>query len=184
MTARIQPVEVASAEGRTQELFGQIQKRLGKVPNMMKTMAHSPALLEGYLALSNALAQGVLPAQVREQLSLAVSQENDCEYCVSAHSMLGKLAGLKPDQLVAARRGQADDEKTQALLSFALDVVDNRGDVSDEALEAVKDAGASDAEVAEIVGFVALNTLTNYFNQLAQTEIDFPRVSLQLESVA
>jgi len=180
MTSRISPVDPDLAEGRARALLGAVKSRLGGVHNMMKTMANAPALLEGYLAFSGALAKGVLPGAVREQLALSVSQANGCEYCVSAHTYLGKHAGLRPEQIAAAREGVSTDEKTQAALSLAQNLVEHRGDVSDEQLADARQAGLSDAEIAEVVGHVALSTLTNYFNQLARTEVDFPRVPVNV----
>ena len=107
MSARIQPLEVNQAEGRTQELFQGIKAKFGKVPNMMRTMGHAPALLDGYLNLNATLSSGVVPPQVREQVNLAVSQANSCEYCVSAHTLLGKHAGLSAEQMFDARRGRS-----------------------------------------------------------------------------
>ncbi|HXT61026.1 MAG TPA: carboxymuconolactone decarboxylase family protein [Pirellulales bacterium] len=180
MTSRINPVDPAVAEGRTQELFAAVKAKTGGVPNMMKTMAHAPALLEGYLAFSGALSKGLLRPAVREQLALAVSQANGCEYCLSAHSLLGKRAGLAPEQIAAARKGEADDAQAQAALSLAHELIERRGDVSDEQLEAARLAGLSDGEIAEVVGHVALSTLTNYFNELARPELDFPRAPVSV----
>jgi len=178
MSSRIAPVDPAVAEGKAKALLGTVKAKLGNVPNMMKTMAHSPALLEGYLVFSSALAKGVLPANVREQLALAVGQANDCEYCLSAHTHFATRAGLTPEQIVSARDGVSQDAKTQAVLSLAENILAYHGDLSDEQLADARDAGLTDEEIAEVVGHVALSTLTNYFNQVAQTEIDFPRVSV------
>ncbi|MFO1022976.1 MAG: carboxymuconolactone decarboxylase family protein [Planctomycetales bacterium] len=180
MTARLLPVDPATVQGQTKELFATIKGKFGKVPNMMKTMAHSPALLAGYLSFSANLAQGELSPKHREQIALFVSQSNRCEYCVSAHSLTGKLAGLTPDEIVAARRGESNDTKGQAVLDLARGLVNFQGDVSDQHLADAREAGLSDAEIAEVAGHVALNTLTNYFNQMAQTEVDFPKVSITL----
>lgn len=149
---------------------------MGKVPNMMKAMAHSPALLEGYLNFSGALAKGVLAAPLREQIALLVSQANGCEYCLSAHSLLAARGGLTREEITGAREGISAEAKSQAALSLAQGILDDRGDASDEQLADAREAGLSDAEIAEVVGHVALSTLTNYFNQLAHTEVDFPRV--------
>jgi uncharacterized peroxidase-related enzyme len=176
MSNRIKAVDPAVAEGKAHQLLEGVKGKLGVVPNMMKTMATAPALLEGYLAFSGALAKGVLPARLREQLALAVSQANECEYCLSAHTLFGARAGLKPEQLQAARHGRSEDAKSQAALSLALNIVERRGDVSEEQLSDARQAGLSDAEIAEVVGHVAVSTLTNYFNRLADTEVDFPRV--------
>jgi uncharacterized peroxidase-related enzyme len=184
MTARLTPVEPAHADAHTHQLFDVVKARNGKVPNMMKTMAHSPALLEGYLAFSGALDRGVLPAIIRQQIALFVSQENGCEYCLSAHTLIGRHAGLNREQVLLARQGQAQDAKQQAVLVLVQNILDQRGDVSDEQFGAARAAGLTDAEIAEIVGHVALTTLTNFFNQLAQPVVDFPRVLTSLQPVA
>lgn len=176
MTNRIPSVQPAVASDKAEALLRGVKAKMGVVPNMMKTMAHSPALLEGYLVFSGALGKGVLPAVVREQLALFVSQYNGCEYCLSAHTLFAGRAGLKPVQIAWAREGVADDPKTQAVLTLAGNLIDNRGDVTDEQLADAQEAGLTDAEIAEVVGHVALSTLTNYFNELAHTEVDFPRV--------
>jgi uncharacterized peroxidase-related enzyme len=180
MSTRIAPVNPASAEPKAQELLGAVQKKLGMTPNLMKTLAHSPAALEGYLSLSGALGGGVLPAKVREELALFVGQVNECDYCVSAHSLLGKMAGLNPGQIADARRGTAGEPAAQAALKLAQAVVNTRGDVSDADLAAARSGGLGDAEIAEVVAHVALNVFTNFFNRLAHTEVDFPKVSLTI----
>ncbi|HVX12315.1 MAG TPA: peroxidase-related enzyme [Pirellulales bacterium] len=176
MTSRITPVDPAVAQEKARELLTSVKAKLGVVPNMMKTMAHSPALLEGYLAFSGALAKGTLSAATREQIALAVSQHNGCEYCLSAHTMLAKRAGVSAEEALAAREGTSHDPKTQAVLSLAHQIIESHGDVSDDQFAEARDAGLSDAEIAEVVGNVALSTLTNYFNELVHTEVDFPRV--------
>jgi|SRR4051794_4109564 uncharacterized peroxidase-related enzyme len=184
MTARLTSIEPAHADAHTHQLFETIKARTGKVPNMMKTMAHSPALLEGYLAFSGALNKGVLPEVTRQEIALFVSQENGCEYCLAAHTLIGRHAGLNREQVLLARQGQAQDAKQQAVLTLVQNILDQRGGVSDEQFAAAWAAGLSDAEIAEIVGHVALTTLTNFFNQLAQPVVDFPHVSTSLQPVA
>jgi uncharacterized peroxidase-related enzyme len=180
MTARIQPLDPAVAQGHTQELFGVVKSKMGKVPNLLKTLGHSPAALEAYLSLSGALSKGSLAPAVREQLALAVSQLNRCEYCLSAHTLTGKLAGLGPEAIRDARLGRAADPKTNALLQLAADLVEQRGDLTNEQFASARTAGVSDSEFAEVVGHVAVNTLTNYFNQLNRTDVDFPAVALEV----
>jgi uncharacterized peroxidase-related enzyme len=180
MSQRITTVEPSQATGHTKELLDAVQAKLGVTPNLMKTLAHSPAALEGYLSLNNALAKGALPAKAREQIALAVSQENGCEYCVAAHTLLGGKAGLKPEQILAARKGSSDDAKTRAELELARQILDARGNVTDAQLAAARESGVGDAEIAEVVAHVALNVLTNYFNVLARTDVDFPRVSMDV----
>jgi uncharacterized peroxidase-related enzyme len=178
MNYRIAPVDPSQATGQAKELLAAVQAKLGVTPNLMKTLAHSPAALEGYLSLNAALAKGQLSAKVREQLALEVAQQNGCEYCLAAHSLLGKNAGLKPEQIIAARKGQSEDGRAE--LELAGQVLGARGNLTDQQLATARAAGISDGEIAEVVAHVALNVLTNYFNVLARTEVDFPPVSLKL----
>ncbi|MGH2607899.1 MAG: carboxymuconolactone decarboxylase family protein [Tepidiformaceae bacterium] len=176
--ARINPVDSGTATGKTKELLDQIHKKLGFVPNMMRTMAVSPAVIEGYLGLSGALAGGVLSPKLREQIALAVGEANGCQYCVSAHTAIGKRLGVAEAELAAARDGFASDPRVEAALAFARALVERRGNVTDADVARVREAGWSDPEVAEIVAHVALNVFTNYFNITAGTEIDFPKIPL------
>lgn len=175
--SRITAIDPSQASGKTAELFTVVKSKLGVVPNLMRTLGQSPVALEAYLGFSGTLAKGVLPAKVREQLALAIGEANTCDYCLAAHSLLGKGAGLTAEAILEARLNRAEDPKTQALLKFAVTVVEARGLVADEALSAVRAAGASDAEIIEVIAHVALNTLTNYTNHIAQTAIDFPKAA-------
>jgi uncharacterized peroxidase-related enzyme len=172
---RISPVNQQTAQGKAKELLDAVKAKLGTVPNMTRAMAVSPSVLEAYLGFNGALSHGVLPARVREQLALDVGEENHCDYCVSAHSAIGKHVGLSDQDLLDSRRGTSADPKTDALLRFARTVVAKRGVVEDADIAPVRDAGYGDAEIAEVVAHVALNTFTNYFNNVAGTAIDFPR---------
>ena len=172
---RITPINPQTAQGRAKELLDAVNAKLGIVPNMTGAMAVSPSVLEAYLGFSGALSHGVLPARVREQLALDVSEANQCDYCVSAHSALGKHAGLTDEVILDSRRGTSTDPKTDALLRFARTIVEKQGVVEDADVAAVRKAGYGDAEIAEVVAHVALNIFTNYFNNVAGTTIDFPK---------
>lgn len=175
MNTRIPALDPARAVAPVAELFGAVKAKFGVVPNLMRTFAQSPAALQGYLDFSGALAHGVLPPRVREQLALVVGEANACDYCLSAHSLSGRGAGLTPEAIEAARRGEAADPKVDALLRLARAIVASQGRVADEDIAAARAAGATDAELVEVVAQVALNILTNYMNHVAQTVIDFPR---------
>lgn len=172
---RVTPVNLQSAHGRAKELLDAVKAKLGIVPNMTRSMAVSPSVLDAYLGFSGALGHGVLPARVREQLALDVGEANHCDYCVSAHSAIGKRAGLTEREVLDSRRGASADPKTDVLLRFARTVVEKRGVVTEPDIAAVRDAGFGDAEIAEVVANVALNIFTNYFNNVAGTTIDFPK---------
>ena len=175
---RLKAVSPDEATGKTKELFNAIQGKLGLVPNMMRTMGNSPALLEGYLNLSGALSHGKLGAKTGELLALAISQKNNCDYCLSAHTFIGeKLVHIDAGTLQSARNANADDAKTDAILKFANVLVNKQGLVNDADVDTIKAAGLTDGEIGEIVGHVALNVLTNYFNNTANTSIDFPVVN-------
>jgi uncharacterized peroxidase-related enzyme len=175
--SRIPPVDRDTTNDSVRKNFDAVQKQLGTVPNMMRAMAQSPAVLEGYLGFGAALRRGRLPAALQEQIALAVAESNSCDYCLSAHTALGRGAGLSDDQLTASREARASDPKAAAALQFARAVVERRGDVRDQDLASVRTAGYNDGDIAEIIAHVALNVFTNYFNRAAHTEIDFPLVT-------
>jgi uncharacterized peroxidase-related enzyme len=175
--SRLHAVDPSTATGKAKELLDAVKGKLGIVPNMTRVMANSPAVLESYLGFSGALAGGLLDAKTREQLALLVGQENHCNYCLSAHTAIGKMVGLNHDQIVASREGDGGSPKTTAALTFAKRVLEAKGRVSEGDLAAVRDAGFSDGEISEIIAHVALNVFTNYFNIAADVDIDFPKVS-------
>ncbi len=172
------PKTIDASPTASQPLLEAIKKQLGLVPNMYRLIGNSPAALEAYLGLSHGLDKGEIDLQTRERIALTVAKLNQCDYCLSAHTYVGKnLAKLDDAELVANRRGTSSDPKAAAALRFASRVVEERGGVSPGDVKAVKLAGFTDSQVIEIVLHVALNTLTNYVNKVGETEIDFPQVS-------
>jgi uncharacterized peroxidase-related enzyme len=153
-----------------------VQKKLGVTPNLFKTLAHSPAALGFYLQQSQALASGVLSPALREQIALATAGVNACDYCASAHTLLGKGVGVTAGEAAKNLHGVATDARVDAALKFARAIVEKRGNVSDTQLSNIRAAGYDDAELVEIVAHVAMNIFTNYFNHVAGTEVDFPLV--------
>jgi len=158
--------------------FAAMQRNLGMVPNLYATLAHSPALFNGFLAFADALSKGRLTASQRELLALAIGQANRCQYCLSAHTLLAGKTGVTPEAITAARQGNASDPIDHALLQLAILLVNQRGVISDEQLRNAYSAGLDDELVLEVLGQVVVNTMTNYGNHLAGTEIDFPIVTL------
>ncbi len=181
---RLTPIDPNTATGRTKDLLDGVQAALGVTPNLIRTMAQSPAALNAYLALSKALSAGILPAALQEQIALTVAGENHCDYCASAHTFAGRNAGIADDELAANLQGRSSDPHTQAILKLAQAIVVKRGFVSDQDLAEARLAGVSDAEIAEVTAGVVKNIFTNYFNHIAQTENDFPRVSAGEADVA
>lgn len=161
-------------------LLDAVHKQLGVVPNLMKMVGNSPAALEGYLSLNAALGKGVLPIALRERIALTIAEFNACEYCLAAHSYLAEnQARIEASEIVSARDGFSKDPKTEAALQFALRVASQHGKVEDQDLATLRAAGYDDAGIVEIVLNVALNVLTNYINNVAQTDVDFPKVELK-----
>jgi uncharacterized peroxidase-related enzyme len=175
---RLTVIDPARASGKAKELLDGVEASLGRTPNLMRTLANSPVALEAYLAFNTALARGRLSAKLREQIALAVAEANGCEYCLSAHTAIGKMEGLPESDLLASRRWTSPDPKVDAALKFVHTIVTRRGQVSDQEINRVRQAGYGDGEIAEIVANVALNIFTNYFNLVAETTVDFPRVEL------
>lgn len=172
------PASVDASPSASQPLLNAVKQQLGGVPNLFRLVGQSPAALEGYLGLNGALAKGALDVQLRERVALRVAEVNGCEYCLSAHTALGKgVAHLAEGELTAARAGKSSDARAQAALRFVDAVLASRGHVSDAALAEVRAAGFEPPQVLELVAHVALNTLTNYINSVAATDVDFPRVS-------
>jgi uncharacterized peroxidase-related enzyme len=182
--SRIAPIDPATAQGKAAELLAGVGKALGTVPNLMRTLSHSPAALQAYLGFGTALAAGKLSARVREQIALAVAGANTCEYCASAHAFLAGKLGVKPLEAQANLAGTSSDPRVEAALEFARQVVAKRGWVDDADVTRLRGAGYGDAELVEIVATVAINIFTNYFNHVAQTEVDFPRIDLPAAAVA
>ena len=180
--SRLSAINPEQSTGKTNDLFNGIQKKLGFVPNMMRTMANSPTLLESYLNLNDTLLKGSIGAKLGEQIALAIAEQNRCGYCLSAHTAIGKMVGLTETTINATRNGHPMNPRTDAAIAFSKAVVRKRGRISDADLSDIKEAGFTEGEIVEIVGHVALNVLTNYINNIADTEIDFPKVSLLEES--
>ncbi|HRK32708.1 MAG TPA: carboxymuconolactone decarboxylase family protein [Tepidisphaeraceae bacterium] len=175
---RIQPLNLDSVQGPAKQMLDAVKAKLGVVPNMMRTMAHAPSVLESYLNFSGALAKSSLDGKTREAMALAVGQANKCQYCVSAHTLLGKKAGLDEAAVAAARAGEASDPKLAALLRLAMAINNKQGNVTDADVTAARSAGVTDQEVLETVAVVSLNMFTNFFNHVADPQIDFPVVEL------
>jgi uncharacterized peroxidase-related enzyme len=178
MTRIPTPATIEAAPAASQPLLQAVKKQLGVAPNLFRLVANSPAALTGYLGMSGALGKGELPAATRERIALAVAEINGCDYCLSAHTYLGRnVAKLDDAEITANRSGASNDPMADAAVRFAAKVTKLRGHVSDEDFRAVKSAGYTDAQIIEIVQHVALNTWTNYINTVGQTEIDFPVVT-------
>jgi uncharacterized peroxidase-related enzyme len=172
------PATIDDAPAASRPLLEDVEKQLGVVPNLFRLVAHSPAALEAYVALIHSLGRGALPAPTRERIALAVAEFNGCSYCLAAHTYLGRHQAKLDDAEIAANRGGTSrDRRADAAVRFAVAVLRQRGHVSEGDLAAVQAAGYDDGQVVEIVMHVALNVWTNYLNEVARTDIDFPVVA-------
>lgn len=173
---RIAALDPARATPQVKGALDAVKAQFGMIPNSIATMAVAPSVLNAYLSFAAAVAEDSLPAPLRERIALAVAGANACDYCASAHQALGKRAGLSAEEVARNLRGDSSDARAKAALVFARTIVVERGRVTDADLAAIKMAGFSEAETLEIVANVALNIFTNYFNHVADTDVDFPRV--------
>ena len=175
--ATIVPLDLAQASPEVASLLQAVKAKLGRVPNLFLTLAKAPSALKAYLGASEAIGSGHLDAQQREVIALAVAEANGCEYCLAAHSAIGKLVGLDADTLLQSRSGVPVDPRHAALAAFARAVVRERGQVSPLDLQAAREAGLDDRDLLEVVANVAINVFTNYTNHVAGTVVDFPKVA-------
>jgi len=169
--SRITALSLEQATDTTRPLLEGVQKKIGFLPNVFKTLAHAPAVLAAYLQQSATLGKTSLSATEKEAIFLATSQVNGCDYCLAAHTLFAGKAGLSAQDILSARHGQLN-----AFATLAQQITETRGHLSLEQLDAARAAGINDSKIVEVVGHIAAQTLTNYLNNLALTEIDFPAI--------
>jgi uncharacterized peroxidase-related enzyme len=172
---RIEALKISNAPEASKPVMEAIKEKMGKVPNIFATLAHSPAALKSLMGIFGSLEEGKFAGKTHEALALRVGQLNGCKYCISAHTAKAKIAGATDDETIAFRKGEADDPKLQKLLDLAELINEKRGDLTDEELSAVREGGISNEEILETLAIVICNIFTNTTNALVQTEVDFPR---------
>jgi uncharacterized peroxidase-related enzyme len=175
---RITLIDPANATGQTSEQLGQIKSAFGMVPKMFKAAANSPAALASLWGAFGALGDGRLGAKLGEQIAVAIADRNNCNYCLAAHTGLGRKAGATPQEMAEAQAGRSADPRTAAALAFAVKIVDQRAGIETADIDAVRSAGFDDEEIVEIVAHIALNLFTNYLNVALDVPVDFPGVKL------
>lgn len=174
--SRLTAVDPVAASGEARELLDVVRAKFGFAPNVVRVMANAPAALKAYLGFGEALSGGQFDAKTREAFALVVAAANNCEYCASAHSAISKSLKVDDAEIDKQLDGQSADPKLEAALIFARKVVEARGSVSDADIAGVRAAGHDDGAITEIVANVAVNVFTNYLNNVARTEIDFPKI--------
>lgn len=178
MTARVPLVDQRTAPAASVTAIEQIQTAFGVVPNMFRAVANSPAALQSMWGSLGALGGGTISAQLGEKIAVAVADRNRCEYCLAAHTALGRKAGASAEEMAAAQAGLSNEPKTAAALAFAVKVVEARGQISETEVASLRQVGFSDEEIVEILAHVALNLFTNYVNVVFNVPVDFPSVKL------
>jgi uncharacterized peroxidase-related enzyme len=180
--SRINVVTTATANAEQTTLFDGIESQLGMVPNFLRVLANSPAALRAFLGLHSIAGEGSLDAQTRERIALTLAQQNACQYCVSAHTAIGRKVGLNGVEIEANRAGGSQDAKAAAAVKFARALAEHRGEVTTAEILEVRNAGYSESDLVEIITHVGMNTLTNVLAKASRVEIDFPQVELKLVS--
>lgn len=176
--SRINTVTFETANAEQKALLEAIQSQLGMVPNFLKVFANSPAALKAFLGLHGIANDGSLDLQTRERIAVALAQQNSCEYCLSAHSAIGKKAGLSGAEIAANRAGSSQDAKAAVAVKLARSLVEHQGDITTADLLEARNVGYTDADIVEIITHVGMNIMTNILGKASRIEIDFPKVSL------
>jgi uncharacterized peroxidase-related enzyme len=162
-----------------EEMLNTIAKQLRFVPNLFRTASISPNALTGMINFRTAMS-GALDMQTLTRIALAVSQVNECQYCLSLHTYLGmNYGGLSPTEMALNRKGSSGNAKAKALVEFVQKVMRMRGKVAEEDLQSMRDAGYSDARIVEIVTASVYYLLTNLINNVFDTAVDFPKVEVE-----
>lgn len=177
--ARILIVDPQTATGEAANLLAAVQAKLGATPNFLRVLANSPAALGAFLGLHQIAENGALDLQTRERIAVALAEQNGCQYCLSAHSAIGRKVGLTGDEIDANREGTSHDAKAAAAVEFARALVEHKGDVTQAELDTVRAAGYGDPEIVEIIVHVGMNLLTNILGRAGRVDIDFPKVELK-----
>jgi uncharacterized peroxidase-related enzyme len=176
--SRINIVTQDNADAEQKVLHDDIQSKLGMIPNFLGVLAQSPDALRAFLGLHGIAESGQLDPQTRERIALIVAQDNACAYCLSAHTAIGRKAGLAVSEIEANRAGTSQDAKAAAAVTFAKALNEHLGEVTQAELDSVREAGYGDAEIVEIITHVGMNILTNLIGKASQVDIDFPKVSV------
>jgi uncharacterized peroxidase-related enzyme len=174
--ARVHIVDPKAATGEAKRLLDAVHSKLGVTPNFLRVLANSPKALEGFLGLYGAAGEFALDKATQERIALVVAERNACDYCLSAHTAIGRGAGLSSAEMLLNREGRSGDARAAAVVAFAHAVNSNVGQVGEAEFAAARAAGLADREIVEIITVVAINLFTNILNKATQVEIDFPRV--------
>ena len=180
--SRINLVTNENATAEQKELYAAITSQLGMVPNFLKIFANSPAALKAFLGLHSIANEGSLDNLTKERIALALAEKNACEYCVSAHTAIGRKVGLTSTEIEANRAGTSEDAKAAVAVKLAKALAEHNGEVTTAELLEARNAGYSESDIVEIITHVGMNIMTNILGKASRVEIDFPKVELRKAS--
>ncbi len=172
--SRFNPIQTNGATSELKRSLGNSRLKLAEAPRFLQIMANSPASLRAYIRADAALVRGQLTPRQRQQVALAVAEINCSSYSPCAQYDAGNSGGLTPQEMQSTRNATDDDRKAETMLRFTRAVVLQRGDISDEDFQALREEGFTDGQIVEIVANIALNIFANYFNSVAKIGVDFP----------
>ncbi|QSB29226.1 carboxymuconolactone decarboxylase family protein [Flavobacterium sp. CLA17] len=175
---RIQALDPQKAEGEIKNLFDTVEQQLGMVPNMMRVMGNSPAVLNSYLLSCKALKESSIGFTLSEQIALTVAHVNGCDYCLTSHTFISSvILKIDPKTIELARKGESCKSKSQSVLEFVINLMQNKGKPSDAHLQALQKEGFDDRQITEIIAHTAFEIFTNFIANASQVAIDFPDIT-------
>jgi len=180
---RIAPTTIENAPADARPILENIEKGLGRVPNLLATLGVSTAAMKSYIGQKEAIAKGTLGAKFGESIAIAMASFSKCQYCASAHEVIAQKQGVADEERKLNRKGESGDPKTQAAINLARSIVETRGWSNDEMIDQARQAGLSDSDILEVFTITMFNLFTNYANNLFETENDFPSIEID-EAVA
>ena len=176
-TNQFSNIEKDTAGAEALDAMNVVEAAFGGIPNLMKKLAASPGVLSGVMALNNGISNGSIEQGIIEQVALLTSRRNNCEYCVAVHVHVGQQCGIPRDELISNMNGQASDPSIQVVLDFVNSAIDNRGQISPELVNRMRNSGYDNQQILEILAVVGLYTFLNYAKHLTQPDLDFPEVA-------
>jgi len=176
------PTKENAPEG-SKPIFENLEKQIGMVPNLYATIGHSSNALSNYLTFQANQAKGTFNAKEREAIFLAVSQVNECQYCLAAHTALGKMNGFTEEETIELRIGSIQNERLSIITRLAANITKNRGRADENLVEEFFSAGFDNAALIDLISLVADKLLANYVHNLTQIPVDFPAAKPLNESV-
>ena len=171
----LKPISLEEANENSQAIFNNVKSKIGMLPNLYATMGVSDKLLEGFLTFTETLKNGEFSGKEYEAIALATSQVNNCAYCLSAHTAIGKMNGFTEEETLDLRFNSSSNSKLNSLVILASELAKEKGKPSETAVQNFFEVGYTNAAFAELIAVVSLTTITNTIYHNGGFEIDFPK---------